>query len=129
MTSTSIYRQPVVELFTPGTAITARAADSLTKGQFVIVTDGTDPDHVTVTTPQAGDTVFGIANMDTAAGKLVTIERGPARCFRLPTSATIAAGAEIETADDGTPTTAATGNVVAVALHTSTDGHVDVTLV
>lgn len=105
MTSTSIYRQPVVELFTPGTAITARAADSLTKGQFVIVTDGTDPDHVTVTTPQAGDTVFGIANMDTAAG------------------------AEIETADDGTPTTAATGNVVAVALHTSTDGHVDVTLV
>ena len=129
MTSTSIYRQPVVELFTPGTAVTARAAVALPKGQFVAVTEGSAPDHVTVTSPQSGDRVFGIANMDTVAGGMVTIERGPSRCFRLPTTATIAAGAEIETTADGTPTTATTGYVVAVALHNSTDEYVDLTLV
>lgn len=78
---------------------------ALTKGHCAAIIDGNAQDDVTVTSLHAGDRVFGTAHVDTAAGGTVTTERDPSRCFRLPTTATIAAGAEIVTTADGNPTT------------------------
>lgn len=122
------YSNPITELFTPGTAITAHAADPLTLGQFVAITDGDENTHVNVTVAPAGGRAFGLAQTDADAGTKVGIQRGNGRCFRVPTTASITAGQNIEVGADGQPAPHAEGVVVAQALHASTGEHVDLTL-
>ena len=122
-------RAHVLELHTPGHMVTARAAEDIALGTFVTITAGNDRDLPSVTTANAGELAFGIAATDAAEGDKLTIQRGSARCFRIPTTATIAAGATIEVGDNGDPAAATTGQPVAQALRNSTGAHVDLTLI
>ena len=125
----SFNRAHVLELFTPGQMVTTRAAQPITLGTFVKITTGDDRELASITTAAAGDRVFGIAATDASTGDKLTVQRGQARCFRLPTTATIAAGALIQVGANGAPATATDGEVVAQALRASTGEHVDITLV
>lgn len=123
-----LYRHSVTELYTPGTAITAHSTEDVVQGQFVELTDSTT-DHPTVKVAQPGNRAFGLVMVDTNAEDLVGIQRGNGRCFRVPTDATITAGADLEVGASGQPVPAVDGVVVAQALHSSQDGHVDITLI
>ncbi|MBB1032553.1 DUF2190 family protein [Dietzia sp. SLG310A2-38A2] len=122
------YRTALTELYTPGTAITARATTALTRGQFVAVVAGDDTSHPNVAVCPAGDRPFGLAHLDADTDTLVGIQRGNGRCFRVPATGSITAGAHVEVGADGTATTHTTGEVAGTALHAATDGHVDITL-
>lgn len=118
------------ELFTPGHAITGTATAPLTLGQFAAVAPGEGiPGTVSVTVATAGARAFGLAQDDAATGEKVGIQRGNGRCFRVPTTATIGAGADIEVGADGKPAPHTDGVVVAQALHASNGKYVDLTLI
>ena len=123
-----MYNTSITELYTPALMVTAHAVTPLTKGQFVAIAADNHTEHPNVTVAAKGATTFGIAATDTAAGGIVTIQRGNARCFRLPTTATIAAGAALQVGTNGEPVTATDGETIAYALHPSTGEDVDVTL-
>ena len=122
------YARALTELYTPGTAITSRATVDLTKGQFVALVPGDDTSHPNVAVCPAGDRPFGLAHLDTTSGNLVGIQRGNGRCFRVPATGTIAAGAHAEVGANGTAKAHGTGDIVGTALHAAADGTVDVTL-
>lgn len=128
------YRPSAIELYTPGTAITATAADDITEGQFVTVTDGTG-DNPTVAIADPGGRAFGIAAYDAEVGDKLVIQRGHSRCFRLPTTTSLSAGTELVIGDNGQPVahtigeSGSNGTIVAVALRSTTGSTVDITLV
>ncbi|WP_080793165.1 capsid cement protein [Corynebacterium pacaense] len=117
------------ELFAPGTAITGTAAQDINLGQFVAVsTNGTQP-NPTVSVAPAGSYPLGLAQDAAEAGSKITVQRGNARCFRVPTNATITAGALLQVGANGQPEPATDGRVIAQALFNSADGHIDLTLI
>lgn len=124
------FRPLLDELYTPGRAVAARATEPLALGQFVSIaaTGGTGPNPGVQVAP-AGGRAFGLAQEHAEQGTVIGVQRGNARCFRVPTTATITAGQDLEVGDAGQPVPAATGVVVAVALAATVDGHVDLTLV
>lgn len=116
-------------LFDPGHAIAAEATEDITLGQFVVISgNGTAP-NPSVAIAEDGDRAFGLAENDADSGALVNVQRGSGRCFRVPTATAITAGADIQVGANGQPVPHSTGVVVAQALHTSANGHVDLTLV
>lgn len=123
-----LYREALPELYTPGNAITATANTNLVRGQFVAITGDGDENPAVSVAPQ-GARAFGLANLDTDTGDTVTVERGPGRCFRVPTSVAIAAGTDLEVGAQGQPVPHTDGTVVAHALTGSDEDTVDITLV
>lgn len=125
-----MFSRPLLdELYTPGHGVTAHATEAVTLGQFVAVTAGTNStNNVNVAVAEAGDRAFGLAQDNAAANTLVGVQRGNGRCFRVPTTATIAAGADVQVGAGGQPETHTTGVVVGQALYASTGKHVDLTL-
>ena len=85
--------------FTPATNITAKAAEALTKGTFVVVSAGMDGRNPVVKPATADAIAFGVAAHDCPAGDYVTIYR--IGIYELAASGTIAAGDAVSTAAAG----------------------------
>lgn len=123
------------ELYTPGQAITATATEPIKTGQFVEIVAATGL-HATTKTPQLavrvappGARAFGLAGHDVETGGDLTVQRGNARCFRIPTAGAHMAGDLLEVGAKGGPAQVSQGQVVAQAIRSSADGQVDITLV
>lgn len=124
----SALTHSVIELYTPGTAITAVAAEDIKQGQFVALTEATDPELPSVKVAPAGARIFGIAATAVSKGNIVGIQRGNSRCFRLPTTTPVTAGAALQVGANGQPEPATDGHVVAIALASNTGIYADITL-
>ena len=112
--------------FTPATNITAKAAEALTQGTFVIVSaemDGRNP----VVKPATADAIaFGVVAHDCPADDYVTIYR--IGVYELAASGTIAAGDSVSTAAAGKAAKTAAGPVAGIALTKAANGVVTVAL-
>lgn len=121
------------ELFTPGSAITGIASESIALGQFVAVSTNGKKPNPTIGVAPAGTYPLGIAQDSADKDNKVTVQRGNARCFRVPTTASITAGQLLQVGTNGQPEPLTAGEdaptAIARALFNSEDGHVDLTLI
>ena len=104
----------------PAKNITGKATAGITGGRLVKVsatkpTDGPTP----VATAGAGEVVFGVAGHDAAIGDKVTVEISKPIDL-IPCAAAVARGAKVEAAAAGKVQTATTGQVLGLALNTTT---------
>ncbi|PZU38257.1 MAG: DUF2190 domain-containing protein [Microbacterium sp.] len=112
--------------FTPATNITAKAAEALTKGTFVVVSAGMDGRNPVVKPAGADVIALGVAAHDCPADAYVTIYR--IGIYELAASGAIAAGDAVSTAAAGKAAKTATGPVVGIALTKAANGVVTVAL-
>ena len=112
--------------FTPATNITAKAAEALTKGTFVVVSAGMDGRNPVVKPAGADAIAFGVVAHDCPADAYVTIYR--IGVYELAASGTIAAGDPVSTAAGGKAAKTNAGPVVGIALTKAANGVVTVAL-
>lgn len=117
-----MYRNPLHDIYNPGTDITAVASAAITGKTVVKIAGPMKSGLLQVAPAAAGDAAIGIAKYDVAPGEQVGIARGAGRIVTITAGAAITAGQEVETGADSTITPLANGKAIGIAVDNADSG-------
>ncbi len=112
-----------IDVYSPGTDVTARATTPVAASTFVAVTGPMGSDRLITIGPAApAGRVAGVAKYDAATGELVGLARGAARIVRVRAGAPLTAGTEVEVGAAGSAVPLAAGRAVGYTVDTAATG-------